>query len=75
MEIAADLGYVAEESSLTCYDLYTADECFLTGTGAEIMPVIEVDGRRIGGGLPGEVTERIAAAYRDRVRREADGAA
>jgi branched-chain amino acid aminotransferase len=67
MELAAAAGLPAGFQSLTRYDLYTADECFLTGTGAEIVPVAEVDARRIGRGrvpLPGPVTARLREAFR-----------
>ncbi len=59
MQIAGELGLHANESALTQYDLYTADECFLTGTGAEIIPVIDIDGRTIGNGHPGEITKKL----------------
>jgi len=52
------------EIQLTRYDVYTAEECFLTGTGAEIVPVVEVDGRTIGNGTPGVVTKSMMDAYR-----------
>ena len=45
------------------HDLYNADECFLTGTGAEIVPVIDVDGRRVGDGKPGPMTQRLREMY------------
>jgi len=64
MQIADTLGFTAGEAELTQYDLYTADECFLTGTGAEIMPVIEIDGRMIGKGKPGKTTQQLAAAFK-----------
>jgi branched-chain amino acid aminotransferase len=63
-EIAENAGIEFHEKSLTTYDLYNADECFLTGTGAEIMPVIKIDGRNIGGGTPGVITKQILAAFR-----------
>ena len=47
------------EPNLTRYDLFNADECFLTGTGAEIMPVVKIDGRVIGTGKPGPVTRKL----------------
>lgn len=59
MQIAGKLGITASESEITQYDLYTADECFLTGTGAEIIPVIDIDGRAIGNGHPGEITKKL----------------
>lgn len=63
MEIAANLGIKVTEQNLTRYDLFNADECFLTGTGAEIMPVIKIDGRRIGAGKPGDLTRRLVDEY------------
>ncbi len=76
LEIARDLGLPTAESFLTRYDLYTADECLMTGTGAEIVPVVRIDGRRVGTGTPGPMTERIreafaALCYRDGVPVEA----
>ncbi len=56
---------------LTRHDLYTADEMFLTGTAAEIIPVTRVDGRQIGDGEPGQMTRRLIAAFRHLVAREA----
>jgi branched-chain amino acid aminotransferase len=51
------------EPNLTRYDLFNADECFLTGTGAEIMPVVKIDGRVIGKGQPGPMTRKLVTAY------------
>ncbi len=65
MEVAADSGISVREENLTRYDIYTADECFLTGTAAEIIPVISLDKRRIGNGAPGPVTGRLIARYRE----------
>jgi branched-chain amino acid aminotransferase len=63
MELAEQLGLKVSEPNLTRYDLFNADECFLTGTGAEIMPVIKIDGRVIGSGKPGALTRKLVAAY------------
>ena len=63
MEIAAESGFKVSEPNLTRYDIFNADECFLTGTGAELVPVVKVDGRVIGGGKPGPVTERLVSQY------------
>ncbi len=63
MELAGDLGVKVSEPNLTRYDLFNADECFLTGTGAEIMPVIKIDGRVIGSGKPGALTRKLTEAY------------
>ncbi|MFC1532780.1 branched-chain-amino-acid transaminase [Thermodesulfobacteriota bacterium] len=61
MGLAEKNGINIKEAELTQYDLYNADECFLTGTGAEIMPVIQIDGRKIGNGKPGEITRMLIA--------------
>jgi branched-chain amino acid aminotransferase len=62
-EIARGLGLTVEEKNLTRYDVWIADECFLTGTGAEVIAVVEVDGRVIGAGKPGDVTRRITEKF------------
>jgi branched-chain amino acid aminotransferase len=67
LELAENADVKAEERVLTRYDLHTADECFLTGTGAEIMPVTSVDGRRIGDGKPGAITKKLIAGFRSLV--------
>ena len=56
MELAEESGLKVSEPNLTRYDLFSADECFLTGTGAEIVPVVKIDGRVIGTGKPGTFT-------------------
>jgi branched-chain amino acid aminotransferase len=63
MEIAGESGYHVSEPNLTRYDLFNADECFLTGTGAEIVPVTKIDGRTIGRGKPGPVTRELEEKY------------
>jgi len=63
MGLAADLGITVGEPNLTRYDLFNAEECFLTGTGAEIMPVVKIDGRVIGNGKPGPVTRKLVENY------------
>jgi branched-chain amino acid aminotransferase len=69
LELAAELGYGTRETILGLHDLYNANECFLTGTGAEIVPVVTIDGRKIGTGQPGEATQRLLASFRElRVR-------
>ena len=54
--------------SLTRYDVYTADECFLTGTAAEVIPVVKIDGRLIGTGKPGPITKQLHEAFHKLVR-------
>lgn len=68
IEIARNLGFEVKEENLTIYDLYTADEVFLTGTAAEITPVVKIDGRIIGGGKPGPVYEKIIEEFRKIVK-------
>jgi len=63
MELARQSGMKVSEPNLTRYDLFNADECFLTGTGAEIMPVIKIDGRVIGNGKPGALTRKLVSEY------------
>ena len=58
IEIARQAGYEVAERVMARYDLYTADEFFLTGTAAEIISVVEIDKRTIGKGVPGEVTKQ-----------------
>jgi branched-chain amino acid aminotransferase len=65
LEIAAEMGIPVRERSLTRYDIFTADECFLTGTAAEVIPVVSLDRRKIGNGNPGPLSLRIMEAYRD----------
>ncbi len=64
------LGVEVEEGTLTRYDLFTADECFLTGTGAEIIPAVRLDGRTIGTGKPGEITRRLMKLFRELTAQE-----
>jgi len=68
IEIAREFGMPFQEPEVTRYDIYTADECFLTGTAAEIIPVISLDKRLIGTGTPGPVTARYIARFRELTR-------
>jgi len=65
IDLVTDLGVLTSEPNLTRYDLYNADECFLTGTGAEIVPVVKIDQRVIGNGKPGPVTKKVVKAYKE----------
>ncbi len=67
-EIAAELGFKTLKADITRHDVFAADECFLTGTAAEIIPVVNVDGRSIGNGKPGPITTRIMARFREMTR-------
>lgn len=64
LELAETLGIRSAETILTRYDLYTADECFLTGTGAEIIPVTSIDARIIGNGEPGPITVKLINSFK-----------
>lgn len=63
MDMARESGIEVSEPNLTRYDIFNADECFLTGTGAELIPVTKVDGRVIGTGKPGAVTKSLVKSY------------
>ena len=67
-DIAAELGIKISEPELTRHDLYIADEAFLTGTAAEVIPMIKVDGRTIGNGTPGAITNQTIARFRELTR-------
>lgn len=68
LEIARRSFKRVEETTMTKFDLYTADECFLTGSGAEVIPVTKIDGRVIGSGSPGPMTEALRAEFSRAVR-------
>lgn len=63
-EIAKARGIECAEADLSQYDLYTSDECFITGTGAELVPVIEIDSREVGDGKPGPLTLTLIEDFR-----------
>lgn len=65
MELARKEGITVEEMPFTRHQLYVAEECFLTGTAAEVIPVIQIDGRNIGAGVPGEVTRNLITRFRE----------
>lgn len=69
--LAGKLGVPVERANLTKHDLYTAQEVFLTGTAAEVIPVTSVDGRRIGRGTPGPLTRKLVQAFRQLVANNA----
>lgn len=64
MEIARKAGYEVREEFMTMFDVYDCDEAFLTGTAAEVIPMVGVDGRKIGCGTPGEHTMKLIALFR-----------
>jgi branched-chain amino acid aminotransferase len=63
IELAEAAGITVEETALERHDVYTADECFLTGTAAEVVPVVKVDGRPVGTGKPGPVTRQLRERF------------
>ncbi len=71
MDIAGEIGLGASEECITLYDMYNADECFLTGSAAEIVPVSHVDGREISGGECGAVTRKLIEKFRELVLKPA----
>ncbi len=67
-DIAAELGLKITETDITRHDVFVADECFLTGTAAEVIPVVKADGRTIGTGKPGAITLRAIERFREMTR-------
>jgi len=70
LSIAEELGVPWREANVTRYDIWVADELFLTGTAAEIIPIVKVDARQIGEGQPGPITAKFLESFRKRVSKE-----
>jgi len=71
MELAREkLELLVKEEVFTRFHLYNADECFLTGTAAEVIPVVKIDGRQIADGKPGKITNRLIKKFRDLTKNE-----
>jgi branched-chain amino acid aminotransferase len=68
IELAEAIGIEVQQIALSRHDVYVADECFLTGSAAEVIPVIKVDDRPIGDGLVGEITKQLSSAFHQLVR-------
>lgn len=68
IKLARENGIEVEETLLTPFDLYTSNETFLTGTAAEVIPMITLDGRPIGCGQPGEMTQKIMSIFREHTK-------
>jgi branched-chain amino acid aminotransferase len=68
IELARGAGIEVREISLTKHDVYISDECFLTGTAAEVIPVVKVDSRTIGTGKPGPMTRDLDRRFRELTR-------
>jgi branched-chain amino acid aminotransferase len=68
MELAREAGIEVRQCPLIRHDIYTADECFLTGSAAEVIPVTKIDGRFIGSGVPGPTTKQLRTRFQEYVR-------
>ena len=69
LQLAREAGIPTQETTLIRHDLYVADEMFLTGTAAEVVPVVSLDGRKIGDGKPGPITQRLLELFHEFTRR------
>ena len=69
-EISKDIGIIIEQKKLTTKELIKADECFITNSIMEIVPVVEIEGKKIGDGKPGEMTKRLQEEYKKLVEKE-----
>ena len=70
MDLLTEMGVEVVEKVFTRFDLYTADESFLTGPAAEVIPMVELDARPIGDGKPGEITKRLIEAFHSYVAKQ-----
>lgn len=68
LELAREAGIETTETAMTRHDIYVADECFLTGSAAEVIPAVKLDGRLIGSGKVGPITQQLNKAFRALVR-------
>ncbi|MEM9589453.1 MAG: branched-chain-amino-acid transaminase [Planctomycetota bacterium] len=64
IDLAEQQGITVSQSPMTRHDIYTADECFLTGSAAEVIPAVKLDGREIGDGKPGPITKKLNQAFK-----------
>lgn len=69
IDLARENGIEVAEEAMTRHDIFVADECFLTGSAAEVIPAVKLDGRVIGDGKPGPMTQKLNAAFRAFVAR------
>ena len=70
LRLAREMGLEAAEEPLTLHDLYTSDECFCTATRVEVLPIVWVDGRKIGSGTPGSITTQLTKTFLEKANRE-----
>ena len=68
LELAKEADIETIEATITRHDIFIADECFLTGSAAEVIPAVRLDGRQIGDGKPGPITMQLNEAFRKLVR-------
>ena len=68
IDLAKEMGLPCRQSVMTLYDVYNSDEAFLTGTAAEVIPMVTCDRRTIGNGKPGPITGRIIKAFQQLVK-------
>lgn len=73
MKLASQDGIVVSETRMSLADVYDADECFLTGSAAEVVPVVKVDGNQIGSGSPGAITRRLTDLFRQEIQKSENG--
>jgi branched-chain amino acid aminotransferase len=71
--VTKDLGYPLEERPITIHELYNADEVFVSGTAAEIVPIVKITGRAIGEGKPGPIFGKILAGFRQMIKKSKEG--
>jgi branched-chain amino acid aminotransferase len=69
IDIAADMNIPVKEAPMTRYDIFAADECFRTGSAAELIPVVKLDGRLIGSGKPGTMTMKLLDRFREETKK------
>lgn len=70
IKLARDAGYTVLEAAMIRHDIYVSDECFLTGTAAEIVPVVSLDSRELGSGKPGPITQDLLARFREFIQEQ-----
>jgi branched-chain amino acid aminotransferase len=71
--VTKNLGYPVEERAITVHELYNADEVFVTGTAAEIVPIVKITGRTIGGGKVGPVFSKISTSFKQLIKKSKEG--
>jgi branched-chain amino acid aminotransferase len=69
LDIAAEMGIPIKEAPMTRYDIFAADECFLSGSAAELIPVVKLDGRPIGDGKPGTMTKKLLDRFHEETKK------